>query len=325
MGMKTIFLRGYFQFGMCLWLVCLFGSNNTTAMAQRNPVHMSIEALVAQADGVYLGTVYKESSIDHDKGGNAESSITIDVSETLKGSPRKRLELLTFGNPPDQNYQTWRQKRTRMLWFVRNGSADKGFASPIQYWSCLTVDPEESLTPLPTFAYFSMEFRAIRSPRKVLDIARRYAKSSSGTTLLFSLRYMPDLIHRLFPYNAGGELVVPVGPQLEKVARRMILSPRSFLPLEQEIKGINHDDYLAARANDEGTFRRMGVECLAHFKSDANIDLLKRQLDDPYLERYWDNDQDVYSVRKLAYSALQKWGVSVPEPRIYLPNNTGRE
>ena len=29
---------------------------------------------------------------------------------------------------------------------------------------------------------------------------------------------MPDLVRRLFPYNTNGELYVPIGPELEKVA-----------------------------------------------------------------------------------------------------------
>jgi hypothetical protein len=97
----------------------------------------------------------------------------------------------------------------------------------------------------------------------------------------------------------------------------MILSPGSILPSEREVKGIGHDAYLAIKAEDEGRVRRIGVEALAHFKSDANIALLERHLDDPFLENRWDDDLNVYSVRKLAFKALQKWGVKVAEPQMH--------
>ncbi|MCX6380027.1 MAG: hypothetical protein NT023_11225 [Armatimonadetes bacterium] len=203
-----------------------------------------------------------------------------------------------------------------MLWFVRKESHDSS-ASPSKYWSTLTLDPAEARTPLPMVGYFSMDFHLIRSPRQVLEIARRYARTSSKTAMLYSLRYMPDLVHRLFPYNAGGELLVPIGPQLEKVARRMILKPGSILPSEREVKGISHAAYLAIKATDEGSVRRMGVEALGHFKSDANIALLKRQLDHPFLESNWDNNINVYSVRLLAFKNLLKWGVQVTEPQLH--------
>jgi len=278
---------------------------------------MSIEADVAQAEDAYVGTISQIGSPETDKEGNHGVRITVDATETLKGSHRKRFQVFAYSDKPLELFPKWSLKRTPLLWFIRPKSADDGPDSPSKGWNFFPVDPAGAMTSLPIVGYFSLDFRLIRSPRQILAIARRAAKTYAKTATLHSLCYMPDLTHRLFPYNTGGELLVPIGPELERVARRMILSPGSILPSEQEIKGIGHADYLAARAADEGSVRRMGVQALAHFKSDANIDLLKRQLNDPFVESTWDSDYNVYSVRKMAFEALRKWDVQVAEPPLH--------
>ncbi len=318
MSMSTTFQTQLLRFSTRLFIAYLYGCIAIAASAQRNPVHSSIEAYVAQADCVYVGTVSQVEMRDRAKEGDYTATLTIDATKTLKGDPCNRFQVFVYSDETAAPFRVWSQKRTSLLWFLRRNKGDDGSASPIKYWSSITIDPAESLTPLPAVGYFSMEFRLIRSPRQVLEIARRYAKASSKTAELHSLRYMPDLVHRLFPYNAGGELLVPIGQQLERVARRMILSPGSLLPSERELKGIGHDTYLAIKATDEGSVRRMGVEALAHFKSDANIDLLKRQLGDLYFESSWDGDHNVYPVRKMAFNTLRKWGVQVTEPQLHL-------
>ena len=65
------------------------------------------------------------------------------------------------------------------------------------------------------------------------------------------------------------------------------------------------------------SLRRIGVEALGRFKSGANIALLKHYLDDAFLESYWDVEQNVYSVRKMALEALRKWGVTVAQPQLH--------
>jgi len=315
--MRTILNKLLIRACACLFLACLYGGTADSASAQRNPVYMSIEAEVAQAEDVYIGTVSLIGSTEHDSQGNSGATITVDATETVKGSRRKRFQVFAYGDKPLDLFPKWSLKRTPLLWFLRPRSADDGPDSPRKGWSFFPVDPADSMTPLPIVGYFSLDFRLIRSPRQILAIARRHAKTSAKTATFHSLRYMPDLTHRLFPYNTGGELIVPIGPELEKVARRMILSPGSILPSEREIKGIGHADYLAAKAVDEGSVRRMGVQALAHFKSGANIDLLKRQLDDPFVENDWYNDQNVYSIRKLAFEALRKWDVKVAEPPLH--------
>ncbi|MCW3052935.1 MAG: hypothetical protein JWN14_2105 [Chthonomonadales bacterium] len=317
--MRTIIHKLLMRACACLFFACLYSWTADSVSAQRNPVYMSIEAHVAQAEDVYVGTISQVGLFEHDKKGDYGATITVDATETLKGSHRKRFQVFAYGDKTREPFQAWSLKRTPLLWFIRPKSADDSSDSPSKGWSFFPVDPADSMTPLPMVGYFSLDFRLIRSPRQILAIARRYAKTSSHsqTATIHSLCYMQDLVCKLFPYTTGGELLVPVGPELERAARRMILSPGSFLPSEREIKGIGHDDYLAVKASDEGSVRRMGVEALAHFKSGANIDLLKRQLDDTFLESNWDNDHDVYAIRKVAFKALQKWNVKVAEPPLH--------
>lgn len=315
--MKALFKKRLCGFGALLFVACLCISTALSVAAQRNPVYTSIEAQVAQADGVYVGTISQLNLRAPNENGDHVATLTVDATETLKGIRRKHFKVFVYGGYDVNTIKIWSQKHTPLLWFPRKTGTEDNSDSPIKSCAFLTINPADWVSPLPLVGYFSMEFRLIRSPRQILNIARRYAKTATQAPKLHSLRYMPDLVHRLFPYNAGGELIVPVGQELERVARRMILSPGSILPMEREIKGIAHADYLASKATDEGSLRRIGVEALAHFKSDANIELLKRCLGDPFLESRWNYDTNVYSVRKLAFNALLKWGVKVTEPQLH--------
>ena len=293
-----------------------------SASSQRNPVYSSLEAYVAGAESVYLASLAELDEHGRDEAGAPCVRVILDVTQTLKGERRKRAEAITYLDNEQllEAWRTWSHQRTPLLGFLHRPRKDqREAAAPEIVDPLLPVDPADfdRVSPHPVVGYFSMDFRLLRTPRPILDVVRRYIKTAPKTVPIHSLRYLPDLIRKQFPYNTGGELLVPVVPELEAIARRMILSPASFLPAESKVLGVSHPEYLAFKATDEGSLRRMGVEALGRFKSGANIALLKRCLDDPFLEPYWDIDQDVYSVRKMALEALRKWGVKVAPPQLH--------
>ncbi len=77
-----------------------------------------------------------------------------------------------------------------------------------------------------------------------------------------------------------------------------------------------------------------GASALSHFKSDANVALLRGLLDDPFATdyNYWPGGSDFmpppmpgkwrsagYAIRKVAYAALNKWGLAPAEAILERP------
>jgi hypothetical protein len=74
-------------------------------------------------------------------------------------------------------------------------------------------------------------------------------------------------------------LVVPVVPELQALARRLLIAPEEILamaPDRPSYRGIRQDKTLALTQ-----LRRSGIFALAPFKTRDNVSLLARYLDDP--------------------------------------------
>lgn len=327
--MKTHRLISLRLICLALWLTGLSGGLVRPAFAQHHPVYSSLEAQFTEADSVCIGTIAEVGEPQPTKYGTPIMQVTLDVTETLKGEKHKRYPVFLYlysRSNARSILQEKSRKRTPLLAFIRHRRNDQTDADgPDRTAELFPINPTEddSNSEIPTVGYFSMDFRLLRTPRQVLDAVHRYAKKAPKTATMHAFIYIPDLIRKQFPYSTGGELLVPVAPQLEPIARRMILTPASFLPAESEVHNVSHTEYLAFQPVDEGNLRRIGVQALAHFQSKANIELLKRQLSDPFIERRtdptWEGEKDVYSVRKFAFDTLKKWGVKVAEPQLHPP------
>jgi hypothetical protein len=288
------------------------------AFAQRTPVHSSLEAKFALADGVCLGTIAEVGEPNPTESGTLYVQVVLDITQTFKGEKRKRYPVFIHHDRDGINIvREWSRKRVPLLGFIRHRrNAPTEAALPERTAHFLPINPREDDPPanLPEAGYFSMDFRFLRTPREILDAVQRYAKKAPKTARIHAYYYIPNLIGK--QTSTGGDLLVPVVPQLETIARRMVLTPASFLPAEAEVPRVSHEEYLTLKARDEGRIRKLGVEALAHFKSRANIELLKRYLSDPFIEPEWEYEKDIYIVRKRAFETLQKWGVSVAEPQL---------
>lgn len=310
---------------IALFLAALSGGFVRSAFAQHHPVYSSLEADISVADDVYLGTIAEVGEPKPSEYGEPTIQVVIDVTETLKGEKRKRLPAIVFHDRDGGRLNAvreWSRKRTPLIGFIRRARSEKTKAElPENFASFRYVNPmhDGPNSELPQVGYFSMDFRLLRTSGEILDAVHRYAKIAPKTVRIHAFIYIPDLIRKQFPYATGGELLVPVVPQLETIARRMILTPASFIPAEFYVYGVSHEEYLAFKAMDEGRIRRIGVQALAHFPSKANIELLKRQLNDPFIEP-WEDKKDGYYVRKFAFDILKKWGVNVAEPQLYPPS-----
>lgn len=303
---------------IALLLAMLSGGFIRFAFAQRNPVYSSLEAQFALADGVCLGTIGELGEPEPTESGVLYVQVILDVTETLKGGKRKRYPVFIHHDRDGMDIvREWSRKRIPLLGFIRHRRNDQTDANgPDRTAYFLPINPREDGHPsnLPEVGYFSMDFRYLRTPHEILDTVHRYAKKAPKTARIHTYYYIPNLIGK--QTSTGGELLVPVVSQLETIARRMVLTPASFLPTEAEVHHVSHEEYLAFKAKDEGRIRKLGIQALAYFKSRTNIELLKRYLSDPFIEPEWEFEKDVYIVRKRAFETLQKWGVVVAEPQL---------
>lgn len=280
-----------------------------SSQAQRNPVYTSLEYFLGTSEAVYVGTV-SDLSEPQNVDGDFGSVVTVETTETIKGPQQKTLKLFHYDVAQYKPYAAWKQKQEKCLWFVRKN----GDKSPNKGWNALPLDPNGSSRALPVVGYFTFDFHLLTTPKQVLSAARAYAQQNTGIAKVHSLSYMPNLVAKLFPYNTGGEVLVPIVPELEKAAIQMIQSPDKVLPSQKQLPKLSSKEYQRLRTQDEGNLRQVGIQALAKFKSDRNIELVKKYLNDPFIAEYWDNEKNVYSVRKVAYETLTKWDVKVEKP-----------
>ena len=100
--------------------------------------------------------------------------------------------------------------------------------------------------------------------------ARAYARQSTKPLPIHSIRIPRAVADRCRPSGDFNDLCVPVEPALERTAKRLIASPRDFLPKKDE-----KDSHALSQ------LRVGGVDALRHFKSAENTALLRSLLDDP--------------------------------------------
>lgn len=288
----------------------------SSALAQRHPVHSSVESYVCGAYHVYVGAVTNVGPTEPTRpDGVIPFEMEVTVDEVLKGAKRKSFKVLQYTWMSGTVREEWLGLQGKqMLWFVGNDMDRDRHTSA----RTMAVEPYPGDIYSKGWGNFTMDFQVLRSGKETLDYVRAFCREfKERTEKGLGLRLLPRLVCVRFPgHRTGGELIVPICPRLQSVALRMIRSPEKVLPTRKEMSHVSDEDYEAMFKEDTGTLRRMGVECLATFKSRNNIALLKGFLNDPFIEM--DPQRDwrvkVYSVRRAAYEVLTKWGVQVDKP-----------
>ncbi|MEX2244733.1 MAG: hypothetical protein WD716_12925 [Fimbriimonadaceae bacterium] len=176
---------------------------------------------------------------------------------------------------------------------------------------------------------FSMDLTVLRTPNEVLERAKEFLKSTPMAPTLYQMVMPGTFAHEAgFASALADFIIVPVVPELENVARRMIERPESLVPPieippmtsteRRKNLAINH-------AFDVAMFRKEGIGALGHFKSTQNIALLESQFADTAVwgyTRHGDHGDESgyeYIVRRVAYEVLTAWGVNVDKPVIEAP------
>jgi hypothetical protein len=298
-------------------ILILLGVALAAGSASAQPSYLplwTIEARVAQADHVVVGTIDKVSRKvivapgGPDKigviypDGQFEYTVTLKVGEVLKGTLKGTVDDLRpihrVGS--DKRYEQWSKAQTSVLWFL--GPTPK--LGEHRQWDILPlgrpVPAEDLYGGRRGPPYFSKDFTLLKDNEELLACARAYAKTTPKVQPIHRIR-IPAAVSR-----SSGELdflIVPVEPTLEQRAKRLIAKPQDFIPPGKKLD-----------PQARYMLRFGGVDSLRFFKSDANAELLRSLLDDP-LEVYEGSLVPQYPVRVKAYEVLLHWGVEVPLPK----------
>ena len=270
--------------------------------------HWSLEARIAAADAVVVGPIAKVNRKvlvpvgGRDKigveypDGQFEYSPAVKIETVLKGNLKGVVDDLHFkwSLGEDKRYEQWLKAGNSMLWFL--GPSSKPGAG--RAWHAVVFGKA-----VPAEGYYggrreppmyAMDFTVLKDERAILARARQYAKSSTSILKTDTIRFG-------YPWN---DLIVPVEPALEPLAKRLIASPQDFVPKDQELT-----------PRERYQFRFCGIRLLRHFKSDANLVLLKSLLADP-LENFQSSLVRQHPVRVKAFEVLLQWGVDAPLPKL---------
>jgi hypothetical protein len=269
--------------------------------------HWSLEARIASADAVVVGPIVKvnrkviraRGELDErgnvDFNGQYEYAPAVKVEEVLKGDLKGIVDDLDFkwGLSENHTYEEWQKAGNSMLWFL--GPAPK--PGQRRAWKVIVFGKE-----VPAEAWYggrreppmySMDFTVLPDEKAVLALARKYARTSKKVMPTGNIRFG-------LPWN---DLVVPIEPATEPLARRLVASPQDFVEKGQKLQ-----------PRERYQFRYSGVQLLSHFKSDANVAILKSLLADP-LEDFENSFVRQHPVRVKAFEVLLHWGVDTPLPK----------
>src|SRR5262245_19404218 len=278
-----------------------------TAQAQPSHVaHWSLEARIAQADAVVVGPITRVNRrVLVPRGGRDMQGVVypdgqfeyapaVKIENVLKGNLMGVVDDLhfTFSLGEDHRYEQWLTAGNSMLWFLgpspRPGEGRAWHA--VVFGKQVPAEARYGGRREPPM--YAMDFRVLKDETVTLAHARQYARSSTRILPTDTIRFGP-------PWH---DLFVPVEPALDPLARRLIASPQDFVPRDQKLD-----------PRDRYQFRFSGVRLLRHFKSDANITLLKALLADP-LEDFQGSLVRQHPVRVKAFEVLLHWDVDAPVP-----------
>lgn len=333
------------------------------------PTHLSLELRIATAESVVRGRIIKQTrtiiippggfvtNVQYQGGrevryasespdGRVRYVSTVKVKEVIKGSPRKTVDVLYETWAGDKSPERWAEHQTSFLWFLGDKIQDNRATNGLPYWN--TIRLGKPIPNEPNFGagrpVYSMDLECLESHEEILARARKYARRGGGSLKRHTFHFVPGTV---------GELIVPVEPSLEKLARRMILRPQDFVSPKTErakmqrtlallgdgeyresmTRWFHSEEYqrsLPTRVRSlQLDLRAEGVSALRYFKSRPNIKLVKPFLNDSTESYPTIHTGDrigttvrQYPYRSMAWHILKDWGVEVPQPVLEEPDST---
>ncbi len=258
----------------------------------------SIEWTTVDSDLVVRGKVTAVKT-RRGPGGVVWYDATFAVAETLKG-PRRRSVTFAVRHLWGPTPAEWRAKRRELLLFLVDSKRRLGedadyarapFALRPHDGAVLALDGAS-----PDRAY-AATFDVLDTRARILDAARAAATSTATSSHRLDVPSDAPAFGALYAGSAVW-MTVPVDARLEQLALAWIAS------------------------KDLGT-REEGVGALAHFRSPANIAVVKRLLADPDFAVVTESGKSPvrrFLVRSRAHQVLDAWGVRHATPTIDAPH-----
>ena len=270
--------------------------------------HRTVEARVAQADHVVVGTIDKvtRKEIVAPGGigikypdGQFEFTITLKIDETLKGDLKGMVADLQAIQSAgyDKRYEEWSKAGTSLLCLL--GPTPK--KSKERHWDVLPVGKRVGAEDLYGGRHelmFSLDFTILKNEKEILERARRFARTSQKVLPVHSIQIPGEISKGSGHWDY---LLVPVEPTLERRARQLVESPDDFAPRGENLS-----------PNGRYRLRSSGVNALRYFNSADNRALLRSVLDAPLTDIEKSME---YAVRAKAYEVLLHWDEDVSLPK----------
>jgi hypothetical protein len=266
----------------------------------------SLALMVADSDMVVRGVV---TAIEAD-GKEPRTKVSVAVAETFKGTKQKQLDLILPRDVPELLEGSRDAKRDILLCAVKAGKdfhlaqakadADripwtirKTYGSRFCVFSLDNLSKPKEKPRRAEARAFTLDFRILLSREAILEEA---AAAARDIIVERKKRVHLDApatseLHRAFWGGGAVALAVPLSRGTEKVAQRWA-------------------------GSDDALDRANAVAVLRYFKSDDNIALLKKLLQDPAESSSIRGGFLIksYYLRRSAFDILRNWKVEVREP-----------
>jgi ankyrin repeat protein len=242
----------------------------------------SLEVIAGQSSQIVVGKVVEYSGED---GWDKKRTVTIAVSETIKGDKQPTLSI---------------QVNTRLsdiAWMKKKGSRVLVALGKDIPWKTVFVNLDE-----PDQRFTTSDFRVITSPQKAIDLLKsaaiRYPDSTQFKSFHFRLpKDASNDWRTYYPDQFAMGVTVPVDGRLKGWAMRQLRSKNA----EQVI---------------------LGLQALNLFKDPEINNILKRQLKSPITtidnaaENNWGIEVQSFAVRKEALRLLESRKIEVDKPEL---------
>ena len=285
-------------------LVLGIALGTASALAGVRPTYrLSIEWLTADADAIVRGRIVAVDPLEpRDRHGDHWYKARIAVAETLKGIPHDEIDFV-FTTGRGEPWR-WHDEQVELLFFLKtsDSSAAKvsGYDPPPDMlvldfraggWSVHRLDGESG-SGISEAA--TMDFNVLRRKDEILAAARAGVAAVAGreeppVAYRVEVPFGTELRPKRFGMTNLFELTVPLDHRLERHAKTWANSDLSQARLE------------AAKA-------------LRHFRSDENIRILRKLLDDKIMYTFDEQSRRVYLIAEEAARVLEEWGEDVDRP-----------
>jgi len=282
-------MRGISRLSVVVLGFVLFAVDQATAQPLVYTAE-SLDSFIMNADRVWVARIIGVRD-DPIPGGSKMPGVTIAIEETLKYPlfEQRHKKMGLFVEHPTTVFKGFEERSSRLL----IAHSDQNQFSP------KIIELAEGKTKV-----FLADFTMLRKPDTVVEAARKIiGRIPPNVQRLHTMRLMIPrevlLENELGPY---GQLIVPVDDQLKDLAIGFLKS-KSY------------------------SRRSEAAKILRYFKSDANIDRLRRLLKDSGYSQQVDGGtrSKYYGVREDAYRTLKAWGIEVERPVIVEPDNSPNE